>query len=603
MMQTQVTSNRLQSVFRQDAEGMIELLHLIVARLQRGESVTGSIDQAFRYAHSIRSEASFLHYAPIVDAARELEQVLRGCRVRGDIRGADVEKIRSAVVAVEHAFTAVGTSSGAGMTAGDRMVPASLLERPLDRMQLNRLRQSRARGEKLFLVRCRITEDPAMIAPRLFLVVGNLEKSTHVVDTLPRLDSSLDGVDTLEALCTVAGDEKPIRQALMVDAVEDIEIQALDYDELDIRMPESEHSGALPGVSRVSVDIDAREYERLCLHTDELVYQLREIRQREARQLKSLSRASQVRMALGEKLARVVNLTVYRNSCVSARDLLEPLPAIVRRLARDSGKTIRMQLSCDEVALFLPVADVVRNAVLHLIRNAVDHGIEAPQLRRSKGKPEEGLITVVVQDDDPYMRLTVRDDGQGLPVPPAGQTVWDTISSAGFSTARSDANVSGEGVGLDAVRYSIERIIGGTVEVESKNDAGATFCLRIPTGDRPLRVLVVEANEQYTAIPAAYIENTIVIDRSRVSRDADGALQYPYDGHDLPLRSLHKAGISARQGELHGLLLQIGESRQLIVVHRVIGIETVLRDAGSRDRVFSQGVDRTVPLFLPLRYL
>ena len=604
MAQTATESARLHSMFRQDTEGMIELLHLIVTRLQRGESTLSSIDQAFRYAHSIRSEASFLHYASIVEAARELELVLRGSRARGAVAASDLEAIRSAVVALEHAFSALREPRRDAETGVPATAAATLLETPLDEVHLHRLRQSRARGENLYLVRCRITEQPEMIAPRLFLVVGNLEKATHVVDTLPRLDDNLDGVDRLEVLCTAAGGEKTIRHALAVDAVEDIEIQALDYAELDVRSAESPYSGALPGVSRVSVDIETREYERLCLHTDELLHQLREVQKRSAEQFKTLPRPAQLRVALSEKLAYTVNHTVYRNSYVSARELLDPLPAIVRRLARDSGKSVRLQLSYEEVSLFLPVADVVRDAVLHLIRNAVDHGIESPHARRERGKQEEGVITVTVKNDDPYMLLRIADDGQGLPAARSGQSVWDTISAAGFTTAAAGTSVSGEGVGLDAVRYSIERIIGGSVKAESGADGGAIFELCIPTGDRPLRVLVVEANNRYTAIPAAYIENTIAIDTASVTRDSQGLLHYQHDGGEVPLRSLHKTGVQpSDQGELQGLLLQIGESRQLIVVNRTVGIETVLRDIDSRDQVFSQSANQKIPLFLPLRYL
>ena len=603
MVQTATHSARLHSMFRQDSEGMIELLHLIVTRLQRGESAVSSIDQAFRYAHSIRSEASFLHYASIVEAARELELVLRGCRARGAVSTADVEAIRSAIVALEHVFSALREPKRAAETGVPVTAAATLLETPLDEAQLHRLRQSRARGERLYLVRCRITEQPEMIAPRLFLVVGNLEKATHVLDTLPRLEDHLDAVDALEVLCTAGGEEE-IRRALAVDAVEDIEIQALDYAELDVRSTESPYSGALPGVSRVNVDIETREYERLCLHTDELVHQLREVQKRSAEQFKTLPRPAQLRVALSEKLAYTVNHTVYRNSYVSARELLDPLPAIVRRLARDSGKSVRLQLSCEEVWLFLPVADLVRDAVLHLIRNAVDHGIESAHARRGRGKPPEGVITVTVKNDDPYMLLRVADDGQGLPAARSGQSVWDTISAAGFSTAAAGTSVSGEGVGLDAVRYSIERIVGGSVKAESGAGGGALLELRIPTGDRPIRVLVVEANNRYTAIPAAYIENTIAIDTASVTRDGEGLLHYRHDGHELPLRSLHKSGLHASdQGELQGLLLQIGESRQLIVVNRTVGIETVLRDIELRDQVFSQSVNQKIPLFLPLRYL
>ncbi len=597
-----VAENRLNSMFRQDTEAMIDLLYLVVGRLQRGESVGSSIDQAFRYAHSIRSEASFLQYGSVVEAARELESILRGCRARGGVSAEDVEALRNAIVGLEHAFASLpqAESEDGAQPAADS---GSLLDIPLDQRRLRLLRDSRLRGEKLYLVRCRIAEMPQMLAPRLYLVIGNLEKATHVLDTLPRLDESEGDSDVLEVLCTVPGGEEAIRRALMVDAVEDVEIQALEYAAVDTQARGGDAaSGQLP-ISRVSVGIDTHEYEQLCLHADELTHQLREIRTRDAEQLKTLSRESQLRLALSERLAEAVGKTVYANSYLSAHELLEPLPTIVRRLARDTGKEVKAQLSCDDVSLFLPVADVLRDAILHLVRNAVDHGIEPAVERRSAGKQEPGVIRIAVRNEAANAEITVADDGRGLPDPQPGRTLWETVSTPGFSTAGADAQVSGEGVGLDVVRYSVERIIGGSVQLESKRGRGTTFRLRIPTGERPLTVLVIEANGRHTAIPAAYVYDVVEIDRSRVVRGADGALEYPYAGENVPLRSLHAGGISDADGTLHGLLMQVGSTRQMIVVHRVAGTETVLRDAAARDRVFSQSVDRSIPLFLPLRYL
>lgn len=602
MESQRIAEHRLNSMFRQDTEAMIDLLHLVVGRLQRGESVSSSIDQAFRYAHSIRSEASFLQYGTVVESARELESVLRGCRARGSVSAEDVEALRNGIVGLEYAFASLSQMEGTDgkpKTAGS----GSLLDIPLDQRRLRLLRDSRLRGEKLYLVRCRIAEIPEMLAPRLYLVVGNLEKATHVLDTLPRLDESAGDSDVLEALCTVPGGEDPIRRALMVDAVEDVEIQALEYAEVDAQARGGDATAGQYPISRVSVGIDTREYEQLCLHADELSYQLRELRTRDAEKLKQLSRESQLRLTLSERLAAALGRTVYANSHISAHELLEPLPTIVRRLARDTGKQVTAQLSCEDVSLFLPVADVLRDAILHLVRNAVDHGIEPSAERLAAGKPETGVITVSIRHDGTNAEISVADDGRGLPDPQPGRSLWETVSAPGFSSAAPDAQVSGEGVGLDVVRYSVERIIGGSVELESRRRSGTRFRLRIPTGDRPLTVLVIEANGKNIAIPAAYVYDVVEIDRDRVAHAADGALEYPYAGENVPLRSLHAGGITDTGGALHGVLMQVGSSRQLIVVHSVAGTETVLRDAAARDRVFSQGVDRSIPLFLPLRYL
>ncbi|TVR03400.1 MAG: hypothetical protein EA403_06820 [Spirochaetaceae bacterium] len=600
---------RLAAMFREDAEGMIELLHLIAARIGRTENPLESIDQAFRYAHSIRSEASFLRYGSIVAAAREVERILRRCREAGRATASDSQGLSDAVVALDHALSGVEPALASDGPGGGRILLADethLLDSPLDAVRLERLRASRVRGEQLFLVRCRVDEIPEMVAPRLYLVIGNLEKAANVIDTLPRLDGLVDGVDRIEVLCALTGGPEELRRAVAVDAVEQVEIESLEYSELDPIDPTEYRSGMMVQADRITLSMETRRYEQLCLHADELTHQLAEIVERDRSALQSLSRESRLRFELTERLADSVAATIRATSYVSARTILDPLPAVVRRIARDAGKQVRVRITAADVSLFLPVADIVRDILLHLVRNAVDHGIEPPAQRTAAGKPETGVIEISVESQHPDTVLRIHDDGRGIPAQArgSGRSLWEVISAAGFTTAGADTGASGEGVGLDVVRYSVERVLSGSVELESEAGRGCRFAIRVPTVGRPLSVLVAKSASRFVAIPAAYVFDRFVIDMAQVTRDSAGALHYRYGDEAVPLRSLEAEGVKATEGvPLHGLLLAVGANRQLVVVNDVVGEETVLRDVQVRDSVFSQSVNQSVSLFLPLRYL
>ncbi len=600
---------RLAAMFREDAEGMIELLHLIAARIGRAENPQESIDQAFRYAHSIRSEASFLRYGGIVAAARDVERILRRCREAGKAAAPDSQALSDAVVALDHALSGLeptSASDGSATVRNSLAEEAHLLDSPLDAVRLERLRASRIRGEQLFLLRCRVDEIPEMVAPRLYLVIGNLEKAANVIDTLPRLDGLIDGVNRIEVLCALAGGPEELRRAVAVDAVEQVEIEPLDYGELDPIDPGEYRSGMMVQADRITLSMETRRYEQLCLHADELTHQLAEIVERDRGALKSLSRESRLRFELTERLADSLATTIRATSFVAARTILDPLPTVVRRIARDAGKQVRVRVSAADVSLFLPVADIVRDILLHLVRNAVDHGIEAPAERRAAGKPETGVIEISVEAQHPDTVLRVHDDGRGIPAQArgAGGSLWEVISAPGFTTAGADSDASGEGVGLDVVRYSVERVLSGGVELESEVGRGCRFAIRIPTVGRPLSVLVARSSNRFVAIPAAYVFDRFVIDMAQVTRDSAGALHYRYGDETVPLRSLEADGVKASEGvPLHGLLLAVGANRQLVVVNDVVGEETVMRDVQVRDSVFSQSVNQSVSLFLPLRYL
>ena len=211
---------------------------------------------------------------------------------------------------------------------------------------------------------------------------------------------------------------------------------------------------------------------------------------------------------------------------VSLRGLFARFPRHVRDVAAALGKPVDFSTSGDEVVLDKSVVEQLFEPLLHLVRNAIDHGLEAPEPRRVAGKPEIGRIRLSARAAGDVVRLELSDDGRGLDIDSvrAAAVARGLLTSAdadkmdnrgaanlvfapGFSTARDVGELSGRGVGLDAVRETAERL-GGRVELESRPGRGLTVSLVLPSRTVLTRVLIVEAGGERFAVPLQSVMET-----------------------------------------------------------------------------------------------
>lgn len=207
--------------------------------------------------------------------------------------------------------------------------------------------------------------------------------------------------------------------------------------------------------------------------------------------------------------------------------LFGALPRLVRDLSAELGKQVLVDLEGGNVELDREMIETIRDPVTHLIRNAIDHGIETPAQRRAAGKREIGLLTLSAHQSGNTIAIVVSDDGRGLdeekiaakaqatglitPAERAALTrekILQLIFEPGFSTADAVSNVSGRGVGLDVVRQNLEKV-GGSIAVSSQPGVGTLFTLQIPLTLSIIAGLTVEVAGQRFAIPQGYIEEII----------------------------------------------------------------------------------------------
>jgi two-component system chemotaxis sensor kinase CheA len=273
------------------------------------------------------------------------------------------------------------------------------------------------------------------------------------------------------------------------------------------------------------------------------------------------------------------------------------LPRVIRDLSTSLGKQVQLVMQGKETELDRSLLEAVKDPLTHLVRNAVDHGIEDPDTRTASGKSPEGTLTLRAYHEGGHVAVEVADDGAGLNVERiAGKAVENGIIRAeqiagmdrrdimalvfqpGFSTATKVTNVSGRGVGMDVVKTNIERI-GGTVSVDSTLGEGTVWRLTIPLTLAIIQALTVDCGDQRYVVPQVAVLELVFIDgQSTKIEYASGAPVYRLRGKLLPLVRLDRAlglEVGADQG-VYIMVLQADGRRFGLVVDRVLNTEEVV---------------------------
>jgi two-component system chemotaxis sensor kinase CheA len=270
----------------------------------------------------------------------------------------------------------------------------------------------------------------------------------------------------------------------------------------------------------------------------------------------------------------------------------EALPRVVRDVATAAGKEVELEVAGGEVHADRAVLDALREALPHLVRNAVDHGIESPTERQRAGKPRRGLVSVRAAIAGDRVAVVVADDGAGLNVPalrarlarrgvPAPEDDRDLVRSIfepGVTTRAEATTTSGRGVGLDIVRSAMTGI-RGSVEVTWDPGRGTTFTLRCPPTLATIRVLLVGVGPQAMALPSGDVERLVRVTSADVGR-AEGRDVLVVAGRPVPLLPLAQLlpGLPARPiaGATPAVVLRVGERRLAVLVDELISEQEVL---------------------------
>ncbi len=224
-----------------------------------------------------------------------------------------------------------------------------------------------------------------------------------------------------------------------------------------------------------------------------------------------------------------LQMAVMKTRMLAIGKVFNKFPRMIRDLSRELGKKIELRISGEETELDKSIVEVIGDPLVHIIRNSADHGIESPEDRVAKGKPELGIVNLKAYNEGNSIVIEIQDDGKGLDVDMLkskalekgliNEREADTMSDKeafalifrpGFSTAAKVTNVSGRGVGMDVVKTNIEKL-NGIIDIDSELGKGSIIKLKIPLTLAIIQALMVGVQEEFYAIPLASVLETVRI--------------------------------------------------------------------------------------------
>jgi two-component system chemotaxis sensor kinase CheA len=293
-----------------------------------------------------------------------------------------------------------------------------------------------------------------------------------------------------------------------------------------------------------------------------------------------------------------LQMAVMKTRMQPIKKVFGRFPRVVRDLARSLKKEVSLELQGEDTDLDKNLVEALADPLVHLVRNAVDHGIEAPEVREKAGKPRIGTVILTAEQEGDHILLTIEDDGKGMDADKIraiaveknlldedsaarleNKECYNLIFQPGFSTKTEISDVSGRGVGMDVVKNRIEQL-NGSVEIDSRKGYGSKIIIKVPLTLAIMPTLMVTLGPQIFALPLASVNEIFHLDLTKTSV-LNGQTVVMVRNKALPLFYLRHWLIKGEENtplpeEGHVVVVSMGVQRIGFVVDQLIGQEEVV---------------------------
>ena len=624
--------SKYKSLFLSDTGEHLDDMEKELVELEQRPDDKERIHEVFRHLHSIKGMSSSMGYDEMANLAHRLEDLMdchreHGMAVQPEevdflLRGLDEFRKQLKAITEDQPLEEVPFDLLEGVDRFTRRLKAPEKKAPAppppSRVPTVPIRDAAAAG--VYLVKANISGDCAVPSVRSYLIYRRLAELGEITHSDPSVEDMRAGKFQGSALrfrlITDRGAAEIRRLMATFAELESLAIQ-LDPDAPAATVeaappPKPAQPPAAPPPKPTAVPAPERsKTTSVRVRTDLLDFFVDSVG--ELITLRSYLEDLSERIdspALNEGVQRLTKVVrrlhdrVMEVRMVSASMLTQRLPRVGRDIARSRGKSIQFVIEGEDVELDRALVEALDTPVLHLLRNAVDHGIESPEERLEAGKPAEGQIRLTIARRQDRVSLTLADDGRGIDsekvlakarkiglVPQdkkfdQAKEITELLFKPGFSTGEGVTDISGRGVGLDVVRATLTGL-GGRVSVQSEPGRGTAFELDLPLTLAILQVLLVEAGTHMLALPASRVLRAHSVRPEQVV-ESEGAREIVLGGKTLPLVGLvgllEGDGQSPNQAQIAESVL-VGEGEDPLValgVERITGHrEVVLKAVGS----------------------
>ncbi|MGP7817484.1 chemotaxis protein CheW [Niallia sp. 01092] len=649
--------NQYLEVFIEESKEHLQACNEHLLELEKNPGNIQIVNEIFRSAHTLKGMSATMGYEDLASLTHEMENVLDAIRnqkitfspeildviflavddleamVESIASGGDGKKNVEAVVTKLIAIEKNGMIETQNVVKEEVAVAVAEKKQPTsnyDEFELTILQQSSEQGFYTYEINIRLKQDCVLKAARVYMIFGVLETLGEVIKSNPPVEELEEEKFDYHFIVTFISKEEEniIKTKIMnVSEVEEVEVSAFstyelaapetkgiqeekaskDKEEIDaiVNQAEPEKEEVKQGTGTVAkqtsktirvnierLDILMNLFEELVIDRGRLEQISQDLNDQELHE--TVERMSRV---TGDLQNIILNMRM-----VPVETVFNRFPRMVRQLARDLNKKINLEIIGAETELDRSVIDEIGDPLVHLIRNAIDHGVETPEERRANNKREEGTVVLRAYHSGNHVFIELEDDGaginkkkvleralnKGLITQETASILTDSqiaelILASGFSTADKISDISGRGVGLDVVKSTIESL-GGSITIESQEGKGSLFSIQLPLTLSIISVMLVEIQEEKYAIPLSSIIETAIVHKKDVLQ-AHNQTVIDFRGKVVPLlflKEIFEVPLTRDEDEFYSVIIvRKGDKLAGLVVDSFIGQqEIVLKSLG-----------------------
>lgn len=638
--------NQYLDVFIDESKEHLQTCNEKLLLLEKDPSDLQIVHDIFRAAHTLKGMSATMGYTDLAHLTHQLENVLDAIRngdiaitsSRLDVMFEALDHLEAMVQSIidggdgKRDITEVSAKLDVNGAHAETAVAAEIAETEsskedweYDEFERTVIEEAEEQGFERYEITVSLNENCMLKAVRVYMIFEKLNEIGEVAKTMPSAEvlETEDFGSSFQVCLLTKQTAEDVEQIINgISEVENVEIkhgaplktvekQPEPNADIQPALPEKKqqekqkqpvkneeqakhHSG---GSKTIRVNIDRLDslmnlFEELVIDRGRLEQIAKELEHNELTEtVERMTRIS------GDLQSIILNMRM-----VPVETVFNRFPRMIRQLQKELNKKIELSIIGAETELDRTVIDEIGDPLVHLIRNSIDHGVESPEVRLKKGKPESGKVVLKAYHSGNHVFIEVEDDGAGLNRKKIlekalernvitdreaesleDNEIYELIFAPGFSTADQISDISGRGVGLDVVKNKLESL-GGSVSVRSVEGEGSLFSIQLPLTLSIISVLLIKLEEETFAIPISSIIETAVIDKNDILQTHDREV-IDFRGHIVPvvyLKEEFKINDTKQDAQqLHIIIVKKGDKPTAFVVDSFIGQqEVVLKSLG-----------------------
>ncbi|MCA1030092.1 chemotaxis protein CheA [Bacillus timonensis] len=655
--------NQYLEVFIDESNEHLQACNEQLLALEKSPNDLKIVNEIFRSAHTLKGMSATMGYEDLANLTHQMENVLDGIRnhqikvtpslldvvfeavdnleemVQSISQGGDGKKdVTKVVELLKKIEKGENVDSKESNEHPNPLSTEKHISSRFDEFELTVMQQSREQGFECYDTKVRLRKDCLLKAARVFMVFEVLEQVGEIIKSNPKVELLEEEKFDAEFTVTVVSKESKEsleKRILKVSEVEEVNVTTLSLDSMSNsfssleELTVNESAATIEVVENRNDNKDETNIVDTHVEIQENITQTSSAKAGSNKTIRVNIERLDILMNLFEELVidrgrleqiskdlnhSELNDTVEHMSRISGdlqniilnmrmvpiETVFNRFPRMVRQLAKDLNKKIDLQIIGAETELDRTVIDEIGDPLVHLLRNALDHGIETPDVRKSKGKHEQGTLVLKAYHSGNHVFIEIEDDGAGISKDKVlnkainkgilteqhastltDKQIFELIFASGFSTADKISDISGRGVGLDVVKNTIESL-GGSISIDSIEGKGSTFSIQLPLTLSIISVMLVEVQKEKFAVPLSSIIETAIIKKEDIL-NAHNQKVIDFRGKVVPLvflKDVFDVPKAVEQDEYYSVIIvKKGVKTAGLVVDSFIGQQEVVLKA------------------------